>query len=137
MIGTPNLSQPGLIVKFRHRKWRAEVLSLEPAEPLPCPRQAWFGRELVRFADDLGFHIAENWVHMHDLQATILQLLGFDHTRLTDRYQGRDFRLTDVHGQVVNDFSAIALRLGLVTDSSQPPESVAVGSPVQESRLLH
>jgi ssRNA-specific RNase YbeY (16S rRNA maturation enzyme) len=40
-------------------------------------------------------------VHIHDLQATILHLLGFDHTKLTYRFQGRDFRLTDVHGHVV------------------------------------
>lgn len=53
--------------------------------------------------DDLGFHVAEKPVHVHDLQATILQLLGFDHERLTYRHAGRDFRLTDVHGQVVRD----------------------------------
>jgi uncharacterized protein (DUF1501 family) len=51
--------------------------------------------------DDLGFHVAENPVHVHDLQATILHLLGLDHERLTYRYAGRDFRLTDVHGKVV------------------------------------
>ncbi len=51
--------------------------------------------------DELGFRIAENPVHVHDLQATLLHLLGFDHERLTYRYQGRDFRLTDVHGKVV------------------------------------
>ncbi len=51
--------------------------------------------------DDLGFHIAENPVHVHDIQATILHLLGFDHEKLTYRSQGRDFRLTDVHGKVV------------------------------------
>ncbi len=53
--------------------------------------------------DDLGFHVAENPVHVYDMQATILHLLGLDHTRLTFRYAGRDFRLTDVHGAVVND----------------------------------
>ncbi|HTG43396.1 MAG TPA: DUF1501 domain-containing protein [Verrucomicrobiae bacterium] len=52
--------------------------------------------------DDLGFHVAENPVHIHDLQATILHCLGFDHERLTYTYQGRQFRLTDVHGHVVN-----------------------------------
>ncbi len=51
--------------------------------------------------DDLGFHVAENPVHVHDVQATILYLLGFDHERLTYRHAGRDFRLTDVHGKVV------------------------------------
>jgi hypothetical protein len=52
-------------------------------------------------SDDLGFKIASDKVHIHDLQATILHLLGFDHTKLTYRFQGRDFRLTDVHGTVV------------------------------------
>ena len=51
--------------------------------------------------DDLGFHVVENPVHVHDLQATILHCLGFDHERLTYHHAGRDFRLTDVHGQVV------------------------------------
>jgi hypothetical protein len=51
--------------------------------------------------DELGFHIVKDKVHIHDLQATILHLLGFDHERLTYRFQGRDFRLTDVHGHVV------------------------------------
>jgi hypothetical protein len=56
--------------------------------------------------DDLGFHIAENPVHVHDLQATILYLLGFDHEKLTFHHAGRDFRLTDVHGRVVKDLLA-------------------------------
>jgi uncharacterized protein (DUF1501 family) len=51
--------------------------------------------------DALGFHVVENQVHVHDLQATILRQLGLDHERLTFRYQGRDFRLTDVSGKVV------------------------------------
>ena len=51
--------------------------------------------------DDFGFNAAEDKVHVHDLHATILHLLGFDHTKLTYRFQGRDFRLTDVHGEVV------------------------------------
>ena len=73
--------------------------------------------------DDFGYNIArsndghpdktatfpteENWtpgtVHIHDLNATILHLLGIDHKKLTYRYQGRDFRLTDVHGHVIHD----------------------------------
>jgi hypothetical protein len=57
-------------------------------------------------SDELGFRPAENPVHVHDLQATILHLLGFDHERLTFPYQGRDFRLTDVHGQVVQGIVA-------------------------------
>jgi Protein of unknown function (DUF1501) len=60
------------------------------------------GGQTYGATDDLGFHIVENPVHVHDLQATILHLLGFDHEKLTYRYAGRDFRLTDVHGKVVN-----------------------------------
>jgi len=52
-------------------------------------------------SDDLGFSVAKDKVHVHDLQATIMHLLGFDHTKLTTRFQGRDYRLTDVHGNVV------------------------------------
>jgi Protein of unknown function (DUF1501) len=51
--------------------------------------------------DELGFGITENPVHVHDLQATIMRLLGIDHLRLTYRFQGRDYRLTDIHGNVV------------------------------------
>ncbi len=53
--------------------------------------------------DDYSYYSVENKVHFHDLHATILHLLGLDHQRLTYRYAGRDFRLTDVHGHVVND----------------------------------
>jgi hypothetical protein len=53
--------------------------------------------------DDLGFHVADKPVHVHDVQATLLHLLGFDHEKLTYRLAGRDFRLTDVHGHVVKD----------------------------------
>ncbi len=53
--------------------------------------------------DDLGLSVVENPVHVHDLQATILHLLGLNHERLTFRFQGRDFRLTDVHGRVVHE----------------------------------
>jgi uncharacterized protein (DUF1501 family) len=56
--------------------------------------------------DDLGFVAVENRVHVHDLHATILHQMGLDHTRLTYRYSGRDFRLTDVHGRVVHDILA-------------------------------
>ncbi|MCA9150179.1 MAG: DUF1501 domain-containing protein, partial [Planctomycetales bacterium] len=57
-------------------------------------------------SDELGFSVAENPVHVHDLQATILHLLGFDHTQLVHRFQGRDYRLTDVHGKVVREILA-------------------------------
>ncbi len=56
--------------------------------------------------DDYGWYAAENKVHIHDLHATILALLGLDHERLTFKHAGRDFRLTDVHGRVVNDLFA-------------------------------
>jgi Protein of unknown function (DUF1501) len=57
-------------------------------------------------SDELGFDVAQNRVHVHDLQATILHLLGMNHTRLTYRFQGRDFRLTDVSGEVIRDILA-------------------------------
>ncbi|MFO0874571.1 MAG: DUF1501 domain-containing protein [Phycisphaerales bacterium] len=56
--------------------------------------------------DELGYSIAEDRVHVHDLHATLLHLMGLDHTRLTFRHQGRDFRLTDVHGEVVTKLLA-------------------------------
>jgi hypothetical protein len=56
--------------------------------------------------DEFGFRAVENRVSVHDLHATLLHLLGFDHERLTYRYSGRDFRLTDVHGQVVREILA-------------------------------
>jgi hypothetical protein len=56
--------------------------------------------------DELGYNAVDNIVHVHDLHATMLHLLGIDHQRLTFRFQGRDFRLTDVHGSVVHDVLA-------------------------------
>jgi len=56
--------------------------------------------------DEFGMRVAENPVHVHDFHATILHLLGIDHEKLTYRYAGRDFRLTDVHGEVVHDIIA-------------------------------
>jgi len=56
--------------------------------------------------DELGYNVVENPVHVHDLQATILHLLGLDHERLTYRYAGRDFRLTDIHGKLVKGILA-------------------------------
>ena len=57
-------------------------------------------------SDELGFQVVKDRVHVHDLHATLLHLLGFDHTRLTYRFQGRDFRLTDVSGEVVKSLLA-------------------------------
>ncbi|HEY0073671.1 MAG TPA: DUF1501 domain-containing protein, partial [Abditibacteriaceae bacterium] len=56
--------------------------------------------------DDIGMDVAENPVTVHDLHATILRILGFDHTKLTYRYNGRDFRLTDNYGKIVSDVIA-------------------------------
>jgi hypothetical protein len=56
--------------------------------------------------DELGFNAVENPVHVHDLQATILHQLGLNHERLTFRHAGRDFRLTDVSGHVIDDILA-------------------------------
>ncbi|MCP4786157.1 MAG: DUF1501 domain-containing protein [Fuerstiella sp.] len=65
--------------------------------------------------DDPGFGVAEGGVHVHDLQATILHRLGIDHRKLTFRSRGRDFRLTDVHGNVVKE---IRTRGGPQADAS-------------------
>ncbi|MFN9603078.1 MAG: DUF1501 domain-containing protein [Planctomycetota bacterium] len=56
--------------------------------------------------DDYGYNIVQDPVHIHDLHATLLHCLGFDHERLTYRYQGRDFRLTDVHGKIISQLLA-------------------------------
>ena len=57
-------------------------------------------------SDEFGFAAVEKKVHVHDLHATILHLMGIDHEKLTYRYSGRDFRLTDVHGTIVKDILA-------------------------------
>ena len=56
--------------------------------------------------DDYGYYAVENRVHVHDLHATILHLMGLDHEKLTFRHAGRDFRLTDVQGRVVKEILA-------------------------------
>lgn len=61
------------------------------------------GGRSIGASDELGFHAVEKKTHVHDVQATWLHLLGFDHERLTYRFQGRDFRLTDVHGKVIRE----------------------------------
>ncbi len=61
------------------------------------------GGRVVGKTDDFSYKIVETPVHIHDLQATILHCLGLDHERLTYRFQGRDYRLTDVSGRVVRD----------------------------------
>jgi uncharacterized protein (DUF1501 family) len=64
------------------------------------------GGQTIGRTDEIGFHVVERPVHVHDLQATILHLLGLDHERLTYFYQGREFRLTDVFGKVVQELLA-------------------------------
>jgi hypothetical protein len=59
------------------------------------------GGRVIGRTDDLGFGPVESPVHVHDIHATLLHLLGIDHERLTFRFQGRDYRLTDVHGDLV------------------------------------
>jgi hypothetical protein len=56
--------------------------------------------------DDLGYNVVEDPVEVHDLHATILHLMGLDHTKLTYKFQGREFRLTDVHGNIVTKLLA-------------------------------
>ena len=56
--------------------------------------------------DELGFNAVEDRCHVHDLHATILHLLDLEHTKLTFRFQGRDFRLTDVHGEIIRKMLA-------------------------------
>jgi len=60
------------------------------------------GGQVVGETDDFSYNITQDPVHLHDLNATLLHLMGIDHTRLTFRYVGRDYRLTDIHGQLVN-----------------------------------
>ncbi len=64
------------------------------------------GGQIYGATDEFGFKAVENRVHVHDLHATMLRLMGFDHEKLTYRYAGRDFRLTDVHGRVIQDWIA-------------------------------
>ena len=72
----------------------------------------WMAREALKESyvheatDEFGFKAVEKRMHVHDLHATIMHLMGFDHEKLTYRYAGRDFRLTDVHGEVVHDLIA-------------------------------
>ena len=62
--------------------------------------------EIIGETDELGFNPTEDRAHVHDIHATILHLLGIDHKKLTFRFQGRDFRLTDVHGNVLTKLIA-------------------------------
>ena len=78
----------------------------DPAVRIPSPETAVRSDAGHKRGYELGFGVVEGKVHVHDLQATVLHLLGFDHERLTYRFQGRDYRLTDVHGNVVHEILA-------------------------------
>ena len=62
--------------------------------------------QTIGATDELGYTAAQDPVHLHDVHATVLHLMGIDHERLTYRFQGRDYRLTDVHGKVVRQLLA-------------------------------
>jgi len=64
------------------------------------------GGQVIGKTDELGWNVVEDPIHVNDFHATLLHLLGLDHERLTFRYAGRDFRLTDVHGHVVSEIVA-------------------------------
>ena len=74
-----------------------------PAPREPAGQHKW---RVNGTTDDFGWKVVDKPVHVHDLHATILYLLGIDHTKLTYRYSGRDFRLTDVSGNVIHDIIA-------------------------------
>ena len=64
------------------------------------------GNQTYGATDDFGYKVVENKLEIHDLHATLLHLLGIDHEKLTFRFSGRDMRLTDVHGRIVNEIIA-------------------------------
>jgi hypothetical protein len=123
-----NVDQPiaGLIRDLKRRGMLDETLIVwttefgrTPGEDAPGGRghhgavfSSWLagggvkGGSVYGKSDDIGARVEENQVHVHDFHATILHLLGFDHTKLTYRHAGRDFRLTDVHGTVVKEILA-------------------------------
>jgi hypothetical protein len=76
------------------------AIIIRAAHELDGGRRCQAGADL-RATDEFGYNVVENPVDVHDFQATILHQLGIDHERLTFKAQGRDFRLTDVHGKVV------------------------------------
>jgi hypothetical protein len=62
--------------------------------------------KMIGTTDELGFSPVEDRIHVHDIHATMLHLLGLNHKQLTFRFQGRDFRLTDVHGEIIQKILA-------------------------------
>ena len=80
------------------RKWRGDLRCLSGLRGGGLRSGVTHGE-----TDDYSVNVTEKPVHVHDLQATVLRLLGFDHERLVRRHQGRDFRLTDVGGKVIDE----------------------------------
>ncbi len=111
------LLYPSKLMRSRHQKIEVQ----HPGKPgqsfcrsyqsphciqLRSPRGGVKGSLTLGESDELGFNVIKNKVHVHDLNATILHLLGFNHLKLTHRFQGRDYRLTNVHGEVVRELLA-------------------------------
>ena len=98
--------------RHRHRSLRGDRCLQPRAGPTDAERRRAAGGGGVKpgitlgKTDDFGFNPVEDRVHVHDLHATLLHLLGFDHTKLTYKFQGRQFRLTDVKGKLVNKLLA-------------------------------
>ena len=109
---------PGLVKNHEHAKrlndsaFMEDIKKIVDESGIMVLSDAWLAGGGVRggyvhgATDEFGFKAVENRVHVHDLHATLLHLLGFDHERFTYRYAGRDFRLTDVHGRVVRELIA-------------------------------
>ena len=87
------------------RRSRAGAITIRSALRSGWPAAGSSGT-IYGATDDFGFKAIDKPVHVHDLHATILHLMGIDHTKLTYRYSGRDFRLTDVSGKVIKDVIA-------------------------------
>ena len=98
------VERPQLAQTRRSRSLLHPIAEAQP--PQPAPHQLARPRIQYGATDDYGYYAVEQKMHIHDLHATILHLLGLDHEKLTYRHAGRDFRLTDVHGNVVKDILA-------------------------------
>ena len=90
----------------RPRRAPRGATTTTPASPCGWPAAASRQGHVHGSTDEFGWNAIEDRVHVHDLHATILHLMGIDHEKLTYRYSGRDFRLTDVHGEVVKGILA-------------------------------
>ena len=101
---------PAAFVEHHHIAWQTLIRGAQTVNRPAAQRGLAGGGVRAGMSygatDELGFQAVENRVHVHDLHATILHLMGIDHERLTYRHSGRDFRLTDVYGNVVRDILA-------------------------------